>query len=72
MAAAHKLLGILGFDSIREEKDWSSGEASLLKVTAEIMANALVKQEAEKAIKEKEAKDRTASAAAKEFFLKRF
>ena len=43
------LLGFLGLDSVRKQKDWSLEEISLLKVVGEIFANVLVHKRSEDA-----------------------
>jgi len=41
MASHGSLIGLIGFDSVRERKEWSEKSISLLKVVGEIFANAL-------------------------------
>jgi PAS domain S-box-containing protein len=44
MAAQKKLVGFLGFDSLKKELFWSADMISLLKIVGEILANALERQ----------------------------
>lgn len=48
----NKLIGILGFDSVREEKVWSEEDIVLLRMVAEIFANALDRKRAEREIRQ--------------------
>lgn len=54
MVSVNRLLGFIGFDAIREEKAWAEDQVSLLRVVAEIIASALVRQQAEKELGERE------------------
>ncbi len=54
----NKMLGHIGFGSVSEESFWSDEHVSLLKVVAEIIASALIKQRAEDALRESEKKYR--------------
>ena len=54
----NKLLGHIGFGSVSEESFWSDEHVSLLKVVAEIISSALIKQSAEDALRESEKKYR--------------
>lgn len=49
-----KLFGFFGFDAVKEKKTWTDQQIVLLKVVAEIIAGAIVKQEAEEALKDSE------------------
>ncbi len=49
-----KLHRVLGFDSVRETKSWTDEEVALLRIIAEIISNAVSRQNAEKALKESE------------------
>ena len=51
-----KLRRVLGFDSVKKEKNWSEEQIALLRVVAEIVSNAVSRQRAEKALKISEAK----------------
>jgi|GEM_PF-1656473 diguanylate cyclase (GGDEF)-like protein/PAS domain S-box-containing protein len=44
------LIGFLGFDSVRHEKNWTDEDIALLKTAGEIFANALSRQRAERAL----------------------
>ena len=52
MVYADKLLGFLGFDSVRAEKTWSAADMRLLGVVSEIFVSALQRQRAEQALRE--------------------
>ncbi len=54
MISANKLIGFIGFDSVREKKIWTDKEISLLKVMADIISSAFIKQQAEKALQASE------------------
>lgn len=45
MVMGDKLFGFIGFDAVREEKHWPNELVALLKVVAEIIANALNRQQ---------------------------
>ena len=47
MVYAGKLIGVLGFDSIRDEKIWSDEDVTLLRIVAEIFVNTLERRKAE-------------------------
>lgn len=47
-------IGFVGFDSVREARNFSETEINLLKVFAEIIANALSRKETDKALQESE------------------
>jgi PAS domain S-box-containing protein len=53
------LYGFIGFDSVKTERAWSSDTISMLKMIAEIFANALERQKAEVALKGSEVKFRS-------------
>ncbi|MEW5784711.1 MAG: PAS domain S-box protein [Bacillota bacterium] len=53
-----RLLGFLGFDSVKEKMAWTEEQVALLKMVAEIITNALIKQLAEEALKLSEEKYR--------------
>jgi formate hydrogenlyase transcriptional activator len=46
------LIGFLGFDSVRTEKEWSEDTIELLKLVGEMFANAFERRRAEEALKE--------------------
>jgi diguanylate cyclase (GGDEF)-like protein/PAS domain S-box-containing protein len=52
------IIGFLGFDSVRKEKIWPEDNIMLIKIIGEIFVNALVRKQAEKALKESEQKFR--------------
>ncbi len=58
MISRNKLLGFIGFDSVREKKKWADEQISLLKVVAEIISNALLQNRALKALEKSEEKFR--------------
>ncbi len=49
-----KVFGYFGFDGVKEKKSWSEEQINLLKVVAEIISGAIVKNETEGALKESE------------------
>jgi len=49
-----KLIGFLGFDSVRKEKTWSDDTVMLLNIVANIIANALERKEKIQALRESE------------------
>lgn len=51
MAFAGKLTGFIGFDSVEDNKLWKEEQISILIVLAEIISNALVRQQREEEIK---------------------
>ncbi len=51
MVFGKAIVGLLGFDSVREEKAWSGESIALLRIVGEILANALTHKEAEETIK---------------------
>ena len=72
-----EFLGFLGFDSVATKRNWSDGEASLLKVVADIIAGALIRERAVAALAasnatlEQRVAERTAALAASEQRLER-
>ncbi len=58
MAYCGILLGFLGFDSVREEKNWSEDIIALLRIMGEMFINALERKRVEKALAESEKKYR--------------
>ncbi len=47
IVSVNKLLGFIGFDFVTKEMTWAEEQVSMLKVVAEIISNALSKQQAE-------------------------
>lgn len=54
LVSVDNIIGYMGFDSVQEERAWSEEHVSLLRVVAEIIASALVKERAEEALQESE------------------
>ncbi|RMH68717.1 MAG: PAS domain S-box protein [Gemmatimonadetes bacterium] len=52
------LIGFLGFDAIRCEKEWTESEISLMNTVAEILVNALERKQAEEALRESDSRFR--------------
>jgi PAS domain S-box-containing protein len=53
-----KILGFIGFDSVRKKRDWSEDTVTMMKMVAEIFANTLERNRTEKALMESEEKFR--------------
>jgi PAS domain S-box-containing protein len=53
-----KLMGHLGFDSVRAEKAWSDEDMGLLKIAGEMFVNALERKQAEESLRHSEARNR--------------
>ena len=53
------IIGFLGFDSVRKEKIWSEDNIMLIKIIGEIFVNALVRKQADEALRESEERYRT-------------
>ncbi len=53
------IIGFLGFDSVRKEKIWPEDNIMLIKIIGEIFVNALVRKQAEEALRESEERYRT-------------
>jgi PAS domain S-box-containing protein len=51
-----ELAGFVGFDSVTELKQWNSDDVMLLRMSAQVMGNALSRKMAEDALRESEAK----------------
>jgi two-component sensor histidine kinase len=51
LALGGRLIGFLGFDSIREEKTWTEEAIPLLQIVGEIFVNALERRKTEEALK---------------------
>lgn len=54
MVTGDKLMGFLGFDSVREGKKWTEAQISLLKIVSQIISGTLARQQAEKELQERE------------------
>jgi len=54
LEAAGELLGALGIDSVRDEREWSDDLIALLGTVAEILANALDRKRRDEALRESE------------------
>ncbi len=52
MVCAGKLLGFVGLDSVRAEKAWPDEIIALLRIVGDILANALARRSAERALQE--------------------
>jgi PAS domain S-box-containing protein len=52
------IIGFLGFDSVKKERTWSNDTQQLIKMTAEICANALERTRSEEVLRESEKKYR--------------
>jgi signal transduction histidine kinase len=48
----HDLKGFLGFDAVKNLKNWSQNDISLLKIVGEIIVNALTRKENEEAVRQ--------------------
>lgn len=72
-----EFVGFLGFDSVASKRNWSDDEAAQLKVVADIVAGALIRERAvaaladSKATLERRVAERTAALAASELRLRR-
>lgn len=53
-----KVIGFLGFDSVRKPKTWTPDAIALLRIAGEIFANAIERKRAEVALRQSEAKYR--------------
>ncbi|MGD8500788.1 MAG: PAS domain S-box protein, partial [Phycisphaerales bacterium] len=53
-----ELFGFLGFDSVSEQKNWSNDIISMMKIVAEIFANALERRRTDEALSESESRFR--------------
>jgi len=60
MAVQAKVVGMLGFISSRDRRQWSEVEVSLLRFTGQVIISALMRHEAELALRESEAQLRQA------------
>jgi len=55
-AGGGPLIGALSFDTLREERDWSNDLIKRLQLIAQIFANALIRKDSEKTLRESEAR----------------
>lgn len=51
VVSMNRLVGFIGFDSVRKKKIWAEEEISLLKIVAEVISSALAKCRAEEALR---------------------
>jgi formate hydrogenlyase transcriptional activator len=63
-AGGGKLIGVLGFNTMREEHPWPEEIVHRLQLVAQIFANALARQQADQALRESEARLTLAAASA--------
>ena len=61
------LLGFVGFDSVRRQREWDSDTSSLLLIVGEILANALARARSEEETRRRELILRTIGAATEQF-----
>ena len=54
MVFRHGLIGFLGFDSVRERRSWSDDAIILLRISGEMLANALMRKQTEDALRASE------------------
>ena len=47
----NRIFGFLGFDAVREKREWSDDQAALLKVIAELIVNILIRNENDQTIR---------------------
>ncbi len=59
MVRQGNVIGFLGFDSVRREKDWSDDEITLLTIVGEMLTTALEREQVERALRESEEKYRS-------------
>jgi PAS domain S-box-containing protein len=69
MVLGGKVIGILGFDSVRQEKAWSEDIILLLRIVGQILANVVQRKRAEEALKASETCYRRLFEAAKDGIL---
>ncbi len=58
MVSGEKIVGFVGFDSVRQEKKWPEEMIMMLKIVGEILINAINRGTAEKALRDSEKKFR--------------
>jgi signal transduction histidine kinase len=61
MISRGKVVGFVGFDSVRQEKAWDEDTIALLKIVGEIFSNALERKQAEETLRESETRYRLLS-----------
>jgi PAS domain S-box-containing protein len=59
MVYRHGIIGFLGFDSVRTRKSWPDDAIVLLRIAGEMLANALMRKQAEEALRTSEARFRS-------------
>jgi PAS domain S-box-containing protein len=59
MVYRHGTIGFLGFDSVRTRKSWPDDAIVLLRIAGEMLANALMRKQAEEALRTNEARFRS-------------
>jgi diguanylate cyclase (GGDEF)-like protein/PAS domain S-box-containing protein len=57
MVYAQSAIGILGFESVREQHVWTDEDISVLKVVAEMLTNVLMRRQAEQTLEEQAIRD---------------
>ncbi|MBI4831176.1 MAG: PAS domain S-box protein [Candidatus Lindowbacteria bacterium] len=61
MISRGRVIGFVGFDSVRQEKTWDEETIALLKIVGEILSNALERKRADEALRESESRYRLLS-----------
>jgi len=59
MSDGRRLIGFVGFDAVKQKRMWESETIMLLRVLGDTFANALMRKEAEQALREREAQYRS-------------
>ncbi|BAI60650.1 putative histidine kinase [Methanocella paludicola SANAE] len=54
MVCNREFIGVLGFDSVRNRKAWTEDDIAILRIVGEIFANAIVRSETERALRDSE------------------
>jgi PAS domain S-box-containing protein len=54
MVCNREVIGVVGFDSVRDTKAWTEDDIALLRIVGEIFANAIARGESERALRESE------------------
>ncbi len=54
LVSGRQLIGFLGFDSVRETKDWAEDDIALLRIVGEILINSLERKRSEEALRKSE------------------